>query len=131
MALSFFVVLLAQALLMQGCESFFVNQISVLAVSKMSARPQCSQRLSCALKSAGSPVSQDSMMLDRRYALGSLAAAIALHLQPARAVEKSSASTTKSAPSEKLLHLSNDKLKEMVEADIRDRQFLVTGQLTR
>uniref|UniRef100_A0A7S0LVG1 Plastid lipid-associated protein/fibrillin conserved domain-containing protein n=1 Tax=Cryptomonas curvata TaxID=233186 RepID=A0A7S0LVG1_9CRYP len=141
-------VLLVQAFVLQKSEAFSVKPISVLGLSKISTRPQCSQRflLSCALKSFGPKISssqleprisssqaqhQRAIFLDRRSALGSLAAAIALRLQPAGAVENSSASTTKTTPSEKLFRLSNDKLKAMVESDIRDRQFLVTGQLTR
>ncbi len=130
----FLVLLLAHAFSMQGSEAFSVKSTAVLGLSKFSTPRQCSQRfsLSCALKSGSHIESQRStIILDRRHALGSLATAIALRLQPAGAVENSSASTTKTAPSEKQFRLSNDQLKSMIEADIRDRQFLVTGQLTR
>ncbi len=150
--------LLVQALFLQRSESFSVKPVSIRGFSKIPTRRHCSQRflLSCALKSyfdaneiskhtkiasfqvqvepqiSSSQVEpQCAIILDRRSALGSLTAAIALRLQPARAVENTSASITKTAPSEKLFRLSNDKLKAMVESDIRDRQFLVTGQLTR
>ena len=142
---------LVQALFLQRSESFSVKPVSIRGFSKIPTRWHCSQRflLSCALKSYFDPKiasfqvqvepqisssqvePQRAIILDRRSALGSLTAAIALRLQPARAVENSSASITQTAPSEKLFRLSNDRLKAMVESDIMDRQFLVTGQLTR
>ncbi len=129
------VLLLLSAFLVQSSEAFFANPISFHALSKSSALPQCSRQFSLSKHNVGltcaltSESARSATVIDRRHALGSLATAIALRLQPARAAETSSASSTKS--SEKLFGLSNDKLQAMIEADIRDRQFLVTGQLTR
>jgi hypothetical protein len=133
--LPYFLVFLLAPALIQTSDAFITSKFATLGMLKTSIQSQNSHRfsLSCALTSdcPKSQGDQNARIVDRRYALGTLATAATFHLQPVRAAEENRSPTPKSAESNKLVGLSNEKLKNMVEADIRDRQFLVTGQLTR
>ena len=69
--------------------------------------------------------------LSRRIALGSLATATVLAIRGRKAIAAEAAFETAAAPTEKLRNLNIEKLKEIVERDVLEGQFLVTGKLTR